>query len=104
MYACVKCKYAYKCSTKLYELIQTIRLGYLNVNMSLILRSKDYGWSNPGSCSSMGGVQLPWALGGAVGGVGSVGGVAAMSQPPQVLHYPAVQHFQVQPVSGLVWV
>lgn len=52
----------------------------------------------------MGGVQLPWALGGGVGGVGSVGGVggvggvAAMSQPPQVLHYP-VQHFQVQPVS-----
>ncbi|KAJ2942450.1 hypothetical protein O0L34_g16055 [Tuta absoluta] len=51
--------------------------------------------------SSMGGVQLPWALGGGVGGVGSVGGVggvAAMSQPPQVLHYP-LQHFQVQPVS-----
>ncbi|KAJ0169631.1 hypothetical protein K1T71_014816 [Dendrolimus kikuchii] len=49
----------------------------------------------------MGGVQLPWALGG-VGGVGSVGGVAAMSQPPQVLHYP-VQHFQVQPIGEEEW-
>lgn len=64
----------------------------------------------------MGGVQLPWALSGnvggvgsvggvggvgsvggvgAVGGVGTVGGVAAMSQQPQLLHYP-VQHFQVR--------
>ncbi|XP_059050388.1 cytotoxic granule associated RNA binding protein TIA1 isoform X2 [Achroia grisella] len=50
----------------------------------------------------MGGVQLPWAIGGGVGGVGSVGGVAAMSQPPQVLHYP-VQHFQVQPIGEDEW-
>ncbi|XP_026333251.1 nucleolysin TIA-1-like, partial [Hyposmocoma kahamanoa] len=53
----------------------------------------------------MGGVQLPWALGGGVGGVGgvgSVGGVAAMSQPPPVLHYP-LQHFQVQPISEDEW-
>ncbi|XP_047523057.1 nucleolysin TIAR isoform X2 [Pieris napi] len=49
--------------------------------------------------SSMGGVQLPWALG---GGVGGVGGVAAMSQPPQLLHYP-VQHFQVQPIAEEEW-
>ncbi|XP_075989656.1 cytotoxic granule associated RNA binding protein TIA1 isoform X2 [Anticarsia gemmatalis] len=64
---------------------------------------KDYGWTNGGTCSSVGGVQLPWALGGAVGSVGSVGGVAAMSQPPQVLHYPAVQHFQVQPIGEDEW-
>ncbi|KAH9627745.1 hypothetical protein HF086_017288 [Spodoptera exigua] len=46
---------------------------------------KEYNqWANANACSSMGGVQLPWALGAGVGGVGSVGGVAAMSQPPQI--------------------
>ncbi|RVE47186.1 hypothetical protein evm_008154 [Chilo suppressalis] len=54
------------------------------------------------SVNCMGGVQLPWALGGGVGSVGGVGGVAAMSQPPQVLHYP-VQHFQVQPIGEDEW-
>ncbi|XP_026747856.1 nucleolysin TIA-1 isoform X1 [Trichoplusia ni] len=62
---------------------------------------KEFGqWANPAACSSMGGVQLPWALGSGVGG--GVGGVAAMSQPPQVLHYP-VQHFQVQPIGEDEW-